>query len=148
MSNINDSKKKDLITYLRGQFADNQKHQFVEKGVIDATVPSEMTPEQVEDSAILSEAEDFEVETSGDPVTVKFFCDPLQMFKVRDALKENGFPDADGNIDFLPQIGRSVDDDTNQKLQKLLSVIEEHVEVLRIFNNSIVDEGDEKEESQ
>ena len=116
---------------------------FSEKGVIVIdNEDGKYSEDQLMEDCMEAGAEDFEI--NGDVVEVSASSDPVEFREVREALEAKGYTFVDASIQKVPSTYTAIDDvEMQEKMQKLLDMLDDNDDVQEVFHNWEMPEDEE-----
>ena len=109
---------------------------FDRKGIIEIEAEGH-SEDEVMEAALEAGAEDFNFD--GDVFEIS--TEPNDLGSVRDALEEKGYTFLSAEVQYIPQTTTTIDDEeTAQKMEKLIDMLEENDDVQAIWHNWEIDE--------
>lgn len=109
---------------------------FDRKGIIEIEAEG-LSEDEVMEAALEAGAEDFNFD--GDVFEIS--TEPNDLGSVRDALEEKGYTFLSAEVQYIPQTTTTIDDEeTAQKMEKLIDMLEENDDVQAIWHNWEIDD--------
>ena len=109
---------------------------FDRKGIIEIEAEGQ-SEDEVMEAALEAGAEDFNFD--GDVFEIS--TEPNDLGSVRDALEEKGYTFLSAEVQYIPQTTTTIDDEeTAQKMEKLIDMLEENDDVQAIWHNWEIDD--------
>ncbi|MCQ2440769.1 MAG: YebC/PmpR family DNA-binding transcriptional regulator [Clostridia bacterium] len=109
---------------------------FDRKGIIEIEAEGH-SEDEVMEAALEAGAEDFNFD--GDVFEIS--TEPNDLGSVRDALEEKGYTFLSAEVQYIPQTTTTIDDEeTAQKMEKLIDMLEENDDVQAIWHNWEIDD--------
>ncbi|XP_033116007.1 translational activator of cytochrome c oxidase 1-like [Anneissia japonica] len=117
---------------------------FSKKGILKVpaqTSEHNLSEEDAMDVAIEAGAEDVELtEDEDSKMSFMFYCDPKDIKEVRTNLISLQYVPDSTNIDYIVENAQSLDSSTLEKASRLVEVLEENQNVMRVYHNIAAEE--------